>query len=309
MSTKKKAVQSENRNHNEEYFARIQKKYNTLSASGKRIADFLMLNGHENNLKYNISDFSKELNVSAATIVRFCRTLGFSGFGEFRYYMQRGILSPIGSSTQINSTDTTHAIIQKIAHLLSTTTLFVADTIDKRVLSKAIEAISRSKTIFFCGAGSAAGLAHVAASIFQNIGMKSISISDELMQMRFVHTLEPCDVVVGITNCGHIKSVVDALKIAKDRNIPTICITGTNNSLVTKYSDIVLYSSMDNFQYTIDQSPIIIAQLTIINALQMGCAVRNVDTLKLPMLHIQKINELKRYSLRLKKIKIDRVKF
>jgi DNA-binding MurR/RpiR family transcriptional regulator len=305
---KKSDIQAKNETHNEEYFARIQRKYNALSASEKRIADFLMLNGHENNLKYNISDFSKELKVSAATIVRFCRTVGFSGFSEFRYYMQRGILSPIGSSTQINSADNTHAIIQKVAHLLSKTTLLIADTIDKKSLSKAIDTILKSKMIFFCGAGSAGGIAQVAASIFQNIGMKSLYIADEMMQIRFVHTLEPADVIIGITNCGYIKSVVDALKIARNRKVPAICITGTSDSLVTKYSDIVLYSSAD-YENTIDQSPIIIAQLTIINALQIGCAVKNIDNLKLPMLNMRKLNELKRYSLRLKKIKVDRVKF
>jgi DNA-binding MurR/RpiR family transcriptional regulator len=121
--------------------------------------------------------------------------------------------------------------------------------------------------------------------------------------------MEPTDVVIGITNCGYIKTVVDTLKISRKRGIPTICITGITDSLVTKYSDTILLSSMGDYQDTVDQSPIIVSQMTIINTLQIGCAVKNADKLKPAMLDMLKLNELKRYSLHIDKVKIDRVKF
>ncbi|MDR3201082.1 MAG: MurR/RpiR family transcriptional regulator, partial [Spirochaetales bacterium] len=151
---------------NEEYLARIRRKYNILSTSERRIADFLLLNGHENNLKYNINDFVKELSISAATIVRFCRTLGFSGFGEFRYYMQRGILSPVGSDTQVSADDSVAVITQKVASLLSKMTYLAAEIVDKKSIAHAIDIISNAKTILFCGVGTAGGTAQIAASIF-----------------------------------------------------------------------------------------------------------------------------------------------
>ena len=184
----------------------------------------------------------------------------------------------------------------------------MAESVDEKSLARAIDVIAKSKTILFCGSGTSGGLAQVAASIFQNTGIKCLHIPDELVQIRFAHTLEPNDLVIGITNCGYIKTVVDTLKISHRRNVPTICITGTPKSLAARYADIVISTHTAPFQNSTDQTPIIMAVMTIINVLQIGYSIKNADKVKSSREDILAIAEFKRYKSNLTNLEIGRVK-
>lgn len=293
---------------NEEYIARIHSYYNLFSDSERKIGDFLLTNGHEKNQKYNINDIAALTGTSTATVVRFCRTLGFSGFSEFKVYMSKGILSPSSGSQPI-SEGGIGAIKQRTGDLSRNSIDSALDVLDSKSLEKAITLISEADRIFVCGEGGIGGLVQIAVGAFLNAGMESFFISDASLQSKYINMLTPRDVVIGVTNSGCEKTVVDSQKIAVECGIPTISVTSIHQSLATKYADVVLLTSQRDNQNPLDLISVTISHLTVFNALQMGYISQKAEQNRERILEINRQRFLKHYAQDVEEVKMDAVRF
>ena len=57
--------------------------YNSLTRSGKKLADYIFVN--TTSVQYmSITSLAENCGVSEATITRFCRGLGLSGYNDFK---------------------------------------------------------------------------------------------------------------------------------------------------------------------------------------------------------------------------------
>ena len=61
----------------------ITKQYNTLTRSGKKLADYIFANTSQAQYM-SITSMAESCGVSEATITRFCRGLGLSGYNDFK---------------------------------------------------------------------------------------------------------------------------------------------------------------------------------------------------------------------------------
>ncbi|MYL60327.1 MurR/RpiR family transcriptional regulator, partial [Virgibacillus halodenitrificans] len=68
----------------------IQLKYQTLSNTEKKIADYVMQN-NTTLLNIHIKELAQQIDVSVATITRFCRKVGASGFVEFKILLRDAV--------------------------------------------------------------------------------------------------------------------------------------------------------------------------------------------------------------------------
>jgi DNA-binding MurR/RpiR family transcriptional regulator len=293
----------------EEYASRLRAYYDRFSKSEKKIADYLMNHSEIFNKDIAVADLAKLTDSSSATIVRFCRTMGFNGFSEFKFFLQKGLLSHPDSSILLNEHDSTAKIKQKIAlHAINSINDSIMVT-DNKSLDNAIKVLSEAKQIMICGVGSAHGIAYAAANAFMNLGIMCYVVSDPLTQIRAVGYMSRQDVVLGITNCGYIKDVVDALMVAKKAGATTIALTSIVNSLVVKYADIPLYTTPRTNDKFLDLPMTIICQMITIQVLLIGVLLRKQDAGKEKIEFLKPLSDLKRYRLDLEKIQTGRVTF
>ncbi|MDR2392071.1 MAG: MurR/RpiR family transcriptional regulator, partial [Planctomycetota bacterium] len=226
----------------EEYIARIKNKYDAMSRAERRLANYFLDHQYEQVGELNIKDTARRAHTSIATVVRFCRTLGFKGFSEFKYSIQAGELAPIGGKLRISSTDPIGLVKQKIAEFTKRNIATSIQCTDNRELDRAINALEKCGRMVISADGTSSGVALAAANAFTHIGIPCFFPGDSLTMLRAVYLCGKNDIVMGISNCGYIKSVVDALKVAKEHGATTIGVSAISDSLVAKYSDIVLAS-------------------------------------------------------------------
>ncbi|NIO04745.1 MAG: RpiR family transcriptional regulator, partial [Proteobacteria bacterium] len=67
-----------------DFLSRVQKSYPALRRSEKKIADYLRKNSLQR-FDVSITEFAKLLDVSEATVSRFCRSLGYRGFQDLKF--------------------------------------------------------------------------------------------------------------------------------------------------------------------------------------------------------------------------------
>ena len=279
----------------EEYISRIRGKYDQLSDSERQVADYFLGRRGAIPDDFNIKEISAQTRTSVATVMRFCKSIGFDGFSEFKFSVRNGALSPIGGSVRIGSHDDMSLIKEKVAEFTRRTITASIQHADSTELERAVDALEQARRAHIVATGTASGVAASAVNTFMIMGLDCQYTADALSMLRAVSFCEKKDVVIGITSCGRIREVIDALKIARARGAVTIAVTGMPDSLVTRHADIVLHSMLTDNSLPLDLITVSLCQLLTLQLLQVAYLSRKTKAVTRQVEEHYSISELTRY--------------
>ena len=85
-----------------------------LSKAEQKVASYILDNA-EKVTSFTVADIAEESNASDATVVRTCKSLGFSSFQDFKVSMARNLAYPLRTSySVICPDDTAEMVVDKI---------------------------------------------------------------------------------------------------------------------------------------------------------------------------------------------------
>ena len=96
------------------------------------------------------------------------------------------------------------------------------------------------------------------------------------MQNVSAGNLTEKDVAVGISYSGNSRSTVDAMRTAHENGVKTIAITNFENSLIEKYSDLVLRTSNQQHFYG-DAIFSRVSQLAVVDMIYTGIMLSDYE--------------------------------
>lgn len=244
---------------------KIQLMYSEMSKSEKLIADWIRENPGEL-ISLSIVELAEKCRCSEATIVRFSKRLGLSGYQELKISLaSEGNISPIKGDIQ--QSDSPFDIYGKICNDIYLSLEKTKKSLDGKNLKKACEAISNAGKIVIFGLGNSAAIATDAAHKLLRAGLNCVAYSDNHMQVIAASHLTEKDVAIGISHSGSSKDIVDALRLSKEHGAVTVSITNGGKSPILKYTDIPLFTSADETKYSILGLNSRIVQLAIIDVI------------------------------------------
>ena len=239
--------------------------YDKMGSAEKRIADWLIENPGEI-IPLSIVDLAERCNCGEATIVRFARRLGFSGYQDMKISLAQETNST-SVSTTITSEDKAETIYDKVCNDIYCALEKTKLAVDPDALQTACERIAKAHRIVIFGLGNSASIAKDAEHKFLRAGCDAAAYSDNHMQVIAASHLTDKDVVLAISHSGSSKDIIDALKIAKSAGATTICITNEGKSPILNTSDIILNTASDETKHNILALNSRIAQLSLINVI------------------------------------------
>ncbi len=239
--------------------------YDKMGNAEKRIADWLIANPGEI-ISLSIVDLAEKCKCGEATIVRFAKRLGFSGYQELKISLAQEN-NTTSVSTNITRDDTIEETYDKVCNEIYCSLEKTKMVLDNKTLAKACEKIVSAKRIAIFGLGNSASIALDASHKLLRTGCNAFAYSDNHMQVIAASHLTKDDVVIAISHSGSSKDIVEALKLAQSAGATTITITNYGKSPIQKYSDLLLFTSSDETNYNILALNSRIAQLSIINAI------------------------------------------
>ncbi len=248
-------------------FAAIRSRLDALPAGERTVADFV-LHHPEDLLKLPITDLATRLHVSEATIIRFCKHLGYRGYHEFKILLARDL----GRETpeiysDLTPSDNAAAVLHKIVALSLQALQDTLSTLDGTELERASAAISRAPLVVLFGVGGSGGIALVGQQRLLRLGVPAFACTDtaafDLISARLHHR----DVAVGITHSGRTTDVVNALHTARQGGATTISLTNRGKSPVTRGADIILLTGAVQTPLASEAGASRIVQLAAIDAL------------------------------------------
>ena len=124
----------------------------------------------------------------------------------------------------------------------------------------------------YCGSGS-----EDASNKLLRAGSNSSAYSDTHMQMIAVSQLAKGDVVIGISQSGSSKDVVESMKMARSRGATTISITSKERSPIARQSDILLLTDTEETRHSSLGLNSHISRLIVIDALCYKIVYQNSE--------------------------------
>ena len=258
--------------------------YNSLTPSSKRIADYVMSNATQVS-KHSIAELSQIVNAGDATIIRFCRTLGFKGYQDFKMELAIEVSNLQGREKEIFDTNVTaEDNAEVIGHKLqSTIESVLAETMNLlnfQSLESVAEALKDAKAIYFFGVGSSGLTAESAKHKFMRIGLNVDAFTNNHFMYIKSSLMQPGDFAVGLSHSGNSVETTKALRLAKENGAMTIAITHNPRSDITKYSDYVLVNGNRQGQLQGDSIGTKISQLFVLDLIYTLLVKRDISGAK-----------------------------
>ena len=222
--------------------------YADMGPAERRIADWLLSHPGEV-LPFAIRELALACDASEATIVRFSRRLGFSGYQELKLSLaseaERRVVAP-----HITKDDACFDVFEKICNDAYLSLERTKKTLSAKAMADASAAIAAAGRVVLIGLGSSASVASDASDKLLRAGCNSASYGDTHMQTIAVSQLSARDVLVGVSHSGSSKDIVDAMRLAKERGVFTVSITSKERSPITRQSDVVLLTDTEEVRHS-----------------------------------------------------------
>jgi RpiR family carbohydrate utilization transcriptional regulator len=261
---------------------RIRHRLTSLQPALQRIAMYILENP-DRVKRQRIGEVAAACGVSESAVTRFVKAIGLKGFHELKIETAeltfndpdakkaegRFVYDDVGKNDSIGN------IIDKVTfkniETLNATKILVS-AVD---VEKAVVAIERADIIVIYCSGTSVIAGYNAKSRFYRVGKRCILYSDATEQSLSAPLLDRKCVAIGITSSGRTRTVVNAIRMAREAGATTICITDSPVSPVIAHSDICFVTSSVYSNFMQDTMTSRMPHILIIDILYACFAVRH----------------------------------
>lgn len=228
-----------------------------------------------------INELAQECSTSVASVVRFCRAIGFSGYAPLRMALATELgkeaaqFSARGAfGSEISDDDTLREAVSKLAAL---ELLAIEDTVahlDFDVLEAAITDIDRADRILLYGIGASQFVAEDLAHKLLRVGRNAHVITDPHEAIAATVLNAGPTVAIGFSHSGTTSETIHFLRTAGGNGAATIAVTSAKDSPFARVADHALFTEVRESTFRAGAMVSRIAQLTLVDCLFIGVAKR-----------------------------------
>ncbi|HOH88594.1 MAG TPA: MurR/RpiR family transcriptional regulator [Bacillota bacterium] len=258
--------------------SRIRQHYEHLSSTEQRIAD-LILDEWKRIIDMPVAQIAEEAGVSQATVVRFCRSIGFNGVPELKLYLKREQLSPLGELSEVENGESPAVVAQKIMRYNKNAIDDMLSVLNGEQLQLATDALNNAERVVILSEGGSASTARCAFDEFLKIGLPCSMVEDPFFQIQAAALMKPGEVAFTVCHSGRARNSVESLQKAYDMGATTISIMGLAGSPLSKCTDIPLYTGLSGHTFFSDTIAARICELNVVSALHALLVLRNEERL------------------------------
>ena len=266
----------------------IRTQLDSLSKSEKKVA-LAVLEAPAATVSQNITALAKAAQVSEPTVVRFCRTLGYDGWHEFKLKLAQGLALalPGSGNEQPTQDDLAVDLVSKICSRSINTLLDLRNNLDPDAIQKALDILSHANKIEFYGQGTSGIVAADAQHKFFRSGVPTVAYADPAIHSIAASLLRTGDAVVAISQRGNNSALVRSAKLARRGGADVIVLAPSGTPLADVATVLIPIDLIFN---TDPYTPISarLAYLVVIDVLAVGLALQRGPEFRRKMQNAQK---------------------
>lgn len=189
-------------------------------------------------LSASVETLAANGEVSTATVIRFCRSLGFEGLRDFRVAL--GVqLSSMTQASQGGAADLAQQVLRANIQALQDTVALL----DTTKVEQAVTRLLAARHIGAFAAGLSAPIAMDAAHRLSRLGLPAHYHMESYAQRIRAAQLGAGDVALLITHSGRTALTVDCARLARKAGALTLLITSASRSALAAEVDLALITA------------------------------------------------------------------
>lgn len=232
-------------------------------------------------IELTINELAQRCSTSVASVVRFCRAIGFSGYAPLRMALATELgkesaqFSARGAfGSEISDNDTLPEAVSKLAALELLAIEETVESLDFDVLDAAITAIDQADRILLYGIGASHFIAEDLAHKLLRVGRNPHVIADPHEAIAATVLNTGSTVAIGFSHSGVTAETVRFVRTAGQNGATTIAMTSTKGSPLALAADHALFTVVRESTFRAGAMVSRIAQLTLVDCLFVGVAKR-----------------------------------
>ncbi len=233
-------------------------------------------------LRLSITELAERAGTSPATVTRFCRAIGYTGYPALRV----GAAAEQGRSSAhetwasdigraFHPDDTATEMIHTLVNAHTVALTSTAERLDPVLVGQVADAVARSNHVDIYGIGGSAAMAVELQARLYRIGINAHAWSEVHVGLTSAVLLDESSVAIGISNTGRTEETVEMLELAKSSGAYAVAVTSDPSSPMAEVADAHLTSHAPGEYLQPDDLSAKHAQLFVIDLLYLLVAQRD----------------------------------
>ena len=251
---------------------RIQLQLGSLSRSEQRVGDWIVAN-MALATDASIQEVADAAGVSQPTVIRFCRSMGTSGFRDLRKHLIAALQQPERySHHDVADSDDANDAASKVVESSIRALVDLRPFMQGMPFEAAAAAMAVARQFVFAGLGASGHVVDDACHKFFRLGVPCTSATDGQAMRQRAAIAQPSDVCVAVSHTGNWPDLVESMALASDRGATVIAFTDPHSPLA-KTASLVFgtHSTEDTSVFTPMTSRLM--HLALLDGLQVALAL------------------------------------
>jgi len=266
-----------------DFFQLISQKYNDLTKSEKRIANFLRKNPDESAF-LSAPEVADRLAISEATVVRFARNIGYPSYPALRAVLQETFRQRVSHSSRLRSRlgrlrESGDAFERQVATEIDYLTQAL-ETVSRDDLNRAVEMLKAHHRVFVFGLGPSVTLVDLMEIRLRRFGKDVVPLKSagrEVLEPLLAMGPDDLLFVVCFFDLNPVLKLV--LEYGREVGCTTIVLTDTLETMIGDKADVILAARRG----PVSEFHSLVVPMTILNTLLLATAGEEQEAV-LPML-------------------------
>ncbi|WP_113699275.1 MurR/RpiR family transcriptional regulator [Nonomuraea lactucae] len=264
---------------------RIRAERHEMPEALRKVADAILA-GPAEAARLTIVDLAERSGTSTATITRFCRALGFTGYAGLRVAIaaETGRAAHETWQTDIGQEIRPGDSLDRVLRVVSSNDIRLiqetGDQLDLTVVEKVADAVAGAGRVLLFGVASSAAVASEMEYRLQRMRVPTWSRSDAHSALTDAALLGQGDVAIGISHSGRTREVIEVLAEAGSHGAITVAITSHPRSPLAEVAELVLTTASRETTFRSDGFAAIHSQLLVLDVVYVSVAQRTYERTK-----------------------------
>jgi RpiR family transcriptional regulator, carbohydrate utilization regulator len=247
---------------------RLRGLYPSLKTALRKVAD-VILRQPEMAIYASVNEVAAVSAVSEATVMRFCRILGFKGFQDFKIALAREMVIPsprfyeeVGGGGEDEV-----AIVRQVFQTNGVALQDTLEILEIEAMKEAAQLLLNARLVMVVGVGGSGTAVTYAGNRFLLLGLKAYMCTDFYLMLMAASMLSREDVLLAISNLGTTREIVETVGIAREKEARVICITNNSLSPLARMSNPALVTASREMTLPEEAVASLVCQISILDAL------------------------------------------
>jgi RpiR family carbohydrate utilization transcriptional regulator len=247
---------------------RLRGLYPSLKTALRKVAD-VILRQPEMAIYASVNEVAAVAAVSEATVMRFCRILGFKGFQDFKIALAREMVipSPRLQEEVSGEGEDEIAIVRKVFQTNGVALQDTLEILEIEAMQEAAQLLLAARQIIVAGVGGSGPAVTYAGNRFLLLGLKAYMCTDFYLMVMAASMLSREDVVLAVSNLGTTREIVEMARIAREKGARVMCITNNSLSPLARLSNPALVTASREVTLPEEAVASLVCQIAILDAL------------------------------------------